>query len=93
MESIVLKTCDFLFNEKRPTFYVEIHVASKNDPQSYDDCPHWQSPEDGGFDFNNLKNFNYKIMHQDFGILDTSIDWNPKPVQHKGLILIPNENI
>jgi FkbM family methyltransferase len=91
MESLVLKTCNFLFENKRPVFYVEIHVAGKNDPQSYENCPHWKTPQDGGFNFNDLKSYNYKIMHQDHGILNASIDWNPVPVQHKGLILIPQE--
>lgn len=93
MESLVLKTCNFLFEKSRPIFFIEIHAASKNEPQSYADCPHWKTPEDGGFDFNVLKNFNYTIIDKNLTPFKTSEDWNPVPVQHKGVILIPNEKL
>lgn len=91
MESFVLKTCDFLFKESRPVFFVEIHAAPKNEPQAYTDCPHWATPEDGGFDFNDLKAYHYKVIDQHSGLLKESENWNPIPVQHKGIILIPEE--
>jgi len=91
MESFVLKTCNFLFEDVRPIFFVEIHAAPKNEPQAYADCPHWATPEDGGFDFNNLKNYNYKIIDQYGGLLKEHENWNPIPVQHKGMILVPEE--
>jgi len=91
MESIVLKTCNFLFENSRPIFYVEIHAAPKNEPQAYEDCPHWKTPEDGGFDFNILKQFKYKIIDQNLTFLKENENWNPIPVQHKGIILIPEE--
>lgn len=93
MESLVLKTCEFLFKHSRPIFFIEIHAAPKNEPQSYTDCPHWQTPEDGGFDFNTLKNFNYQIIDKSLIPFKNSENWNPIPVQHKGIILIPKEKL
>ena len=93
MESLVLKTCKFLFEGVRPIFYVEIHAASKNEPQAYLDCPHWATPNDGGFDFNYLKDINYRIIDQNLKILKQDENWNPIPVQHKGIILIPSEKL
>ena len=89
MESLVLKTFKFLFETVRPTIYVEIHAQSKTlDNQNYADNPHWVWPEDGGFDFNSLKDFGYKIIIND-KILDSSTDWNPIPMTHSNMILIP----
>jgi FkbM family methyltransferase len=93
MESFVLKTCNFLFSEQRSIFFVEIHAAPKNERQSYENCPHWATPEDGGFDFNILKKLDYKIMDKTLTFFDESIDWNPVPVQHKGIIMIPSEKL
>ena len=89
MESLVLKTFKFLFETVRPTIYVEIHAQSKTlYNQNYADNPHWVWPEDGGFDFNSLKDFGYKIIIND-KILDSSTDWNPIPMTHSNMILIP----
>jgi FkbM family methyltransferase len=89
MESIVLKTFKFLFESCRPTIYVEIHAQSKTlDNQNYENNPHWVWPEDGGFDFNSLKSFDYKIIIND-EILSDDSDWNPKPNSHSNMILIP----
>jgi len=89
MESIVLKTFKFLFESCRPTIYVEIHAQSKLlDNQNYENNPHWVWPEDGGFDFNSLKVFGYKIIIND-EILSDHLDWNPKPNSHSNMILIP----
>lgn len=89
MESIVLKTFRFLFVQSKPIIYVEIHAQNKNlDNQNYKDNPHWLWPEDGGFDFNNLKELDYKIIINDH-ILNNDLDWNPKPDSHSNMILIP----
>jgi FkbM family methyltransferase len=89
MESIVLKTFKFLFESCRPTIYVEIHAQSKTlDNQNYENNPHWVWPEDGGFNFNSLKDFGYKIIIND-EILNDSLDWNPQPNSHSNMILIP----
>lgn len=89
MESIVLKTFKFLFESSRPTIYVEIHAQSKSlDNQNYADNPHWVWPEDGGFDFNSLKSLKYNIIVNN-QILDKSTDWNPLPMTHSNMILIP----
>jgi FkbM family methyltransferase len=89
MESVVLKTFKFLFESCRPTIYVEIHAQSKMlDNQNYENNPHWVWPEDGGFDFNSLKDFGYKIIINN-EILSDDLDWNPQPNSHSNMILIP----
>jgi FkbM family methyltransferase len=91
MESIVLKTFEFLFKEKRPIIYTEIHAAQRgNLIQNYKDNPHWKWVEEGGFDFNILKKFNYTILNST-GKINHNIDWNPQENTHSGLLLIPNE--
>jgi FkbM family methyltransferase len=93
MESIVLKGFDFLFLEKRPIIFVEIHAAPKDEKQNYVDNPHWIWPEDGGFDFNTLKKYNYCYINENAEIVDYSINFNPLPRQHKGCILVPIEKL
>ena len=89
MESLVLKTFKFLFESCRPTMYVEIHAQSKTlDNQNYLDNPHWVWPEDGGFDFNDLKKYNYDIIINNT-TLDKSENWNPKENSHSNMILKP----
>lgn len=92
MESIILKTFDFLFLEKRPVIYLEIHAAPRGTKiQNYPDNPHWRWPEDGGFDFNKLKEYNYSIFDPQNNIfIDESLDYNPAEKTHKGFLLIPN---
>jgi len=89
MESIVLKTFKFLFESCRPTIYVEIHAQPKTlDNQNYENNPHWIWPEDGGFDFNTLKIFNYNIII-DEKVLNKEENWNPNPGSHSNMILLP----
>jgi FkbM family methyltransferase len=91
MESIVLKTFEFLFKEKRPIIYTEIHAAQRgNLIQNYEDNPHWKWVDEGGFDFNLLKKFNYTILNS-AGKINHNTDWNPQENTHSGLLLIPNE--
>lgn len=92
MESIVLNTFTFLFESVRPIIYVEIHAAPRgNIIQNYPDNPHWKWPEEGGFNFNDLKKFNYSIIDPEKNIvLDSKLDYNPTESMHKGIILIPN---
>jgi FkbM family methyltransferase len=93
MESIVLNTFDFLFENKRPTIHVEIHASSKNNKDDYQNNPHWKWPEDGGFNFNNLKDYQYSIIDNPHGNILQDADWNPIPNTHKHLVLIPNERL
>lgn len=89
MESVALKTFKFLFESRRPTIYVEIHAQSKAlDNQNYENNPHWVWPEDGGFNFNELKKFNYNILI-DGKTLNKEEDWNPIPGSHSNMILLP----
>lgn len=89
MESIVLKTFDFLFTTVRPTIFVELHVAPINEPQRYEDNPHWETPENGGFDFNLLKKYQYDIIDKSLQKYNIDRNWNPQPVTHDSIILIP----
>lgn len=90
MESIVLTTFDFLFKESRPIIYLEIHAAHKqNTYQNYANNPHWVWPENGGFDFNNLKKFNYNVLlGKNLEFLKKE-DYNPSEGDHLVYILIP----
>jgi len=88
MESLVLNTFTFLFEKQKPSMYVEIHAAPKgNLIQNYADNPHWVWPEDGGFDFNTLKKYGYKIFSNNIEISPDE-DWNPSPGTHSHLLLI-----
>jgi hypothetical protein len=50
---------------------------------------HWGVwPEDDGFDFNDLKKYNYDIIINN-NILDKREDWNPKENSHSNMILKP----
>lgn len=92
MESIVLKTLDFLFTGCRPVIYVEIHAQPKDlDNQNYINNPHWLWVEDGGFDFNILKKYSYNIVFES-NILPNDTDWNPRPGTHSGYLLLPNQD-
>ena len=93
MESIILKGFEFLFSGKRPIIYVEIHAAPKDDRQSYTDNPHWVWPEDGGFDFNSIKQYNYVYMNEFAQIVSNDENLNPSVKQHKGCVLIPIEKL
>lgn len=92
MESIVLKTFEFLFNSSRPIIYAEIHAQPKNmNNQNYPDNPHWAWPEDGGFDFNKLKDFNYSMLDPHTNtFIDKNFNYNPVEKTHQGFLLIPN---
>lgn len=91
MESIILKDFDFLFSGKRPIIFVEIHAAPKNEKQNYKNNPHWIWPEDGGFDFNTIKQYDYLYINDKPEVVDYSKDFNPSVGEHKGCILIPKE--
>jgi len=93
MESIVLNTFDFLFQEKRPTIHVEIHASSKNNKDDYQNNPHWKWPDDGGFDFNILKKYKYSMIDNPDGKVFHGNDWNPSENTHKHFVLIPNERL
>lgn len=92
MESLVLKTFDFLFQSKRPVMLVEIHAKRRGDElQDYPDNPHFRWSDEGGFDFNLLKGFNYSVEYGDGSRASKDSDWNPYPGQHSSIVLIPNE--
>jgi FkbM family methyltransferase len=93
MESIVLTTFNFLFEGKRPIIHVEVHASAKNNPEDYENNPHWKWPDEGGFNFNLLKNFNYLIVENLENIKDINSDYNPFENQHSHIVLVPKEKM
>ena len=94
MESKLLTTFGSLFLNCRPLIYVEIHAQERGSTnENYENCPHWVWPEDGGFDFNSLKNLNYQIMSEKDGLLDFEKNWNPSANDHIGYVLTPKEKV
>jgi FkbM family methyltransferase len=92
MESIVLNTFDFLFTSVRPTIYVEFHCKPRGvKDQEYPDNPHWVWPENGGFDFNKLRQFNYRICKDiESGVVTEPFeDYNPTEGMWTGALLFP----
>ena len=92
MESIVLKTMDFIFQSpKRPKMYLEMHPAPRlNRPHDYADNPHWKYVGNGGYDFNRLKDFGYVLIDESFNVLRKE-DFNPPEGKHCGVAIIPEE--
>jgi len=92
MESMLLNTFDFLFTSSRPIIFVEVHVAPRGiEPQNYKDNPHWLYPDEGGFDFNDLKKHDYIMLDNNGN--EIMGDYNPVPKTHTGRILIPKEKL
>lgn len=93
MESIIFKTFDFLLREKRPVIFTEFHVPHLGDKnQDYNDNPHWRMPDEGGYDFNELKRHDYCFIDKSLNIT-TDGDFNPPRYSHLGRILIPKEKL
>jgi FkbM family methyltransferase len=93
MESIIFKTFDFLFEQKRPIIFTEFHVPPLGDMrQDYENNPHWRMPDEGGYDFNELKKHNYCYIDKTLNIT-TEGDFNPARNSHLGRILIPKEKL
>tara|TARA_R110000787_G_scaffold137761_1_gene251384 strand:- start:252 stop:923 length:672 start_codon:yes stop_codon:yes gene_type:complete len=95
MESTILKTMNFLF-EKRVPIYCEVHHISDTwDCMDYKDNPSFKKPKDGGFDFNILKEYEYKV-YQHIRTHDSSTmrfitkdqDYNPPDPSHWGMLLV-----
>ena len=95
MESTILKTMDFIFQHKIP-IYCEVHHNTETwGPQNYENNPSFKTPEDGGFDFNVLKKYNYTVyskIHSEHGhntiLLDESEDYNPPNYSHYGMLFV-----
>lgn len=93
MESIIFKTFNFLFEEKRPIIFVELYVPEANSThEDYKDNPLWKSPEEGGYDFNNLKKYNYCYIDKTLNIFNDG-EFNPPRNSHLGRIFIPKEKL
>ena len=92
MESLVLKTFDFLFTGCRPIVFVEIHAAPENEPQNYIKNPHWKYIDQGGFDMNTLKSYDYLCIRKDLDLSENR-DYNPRIGAHEGAILLQKEKL
>jgi FkbM family methyltransferase len=91
MESLALNTFEFLFKSSRPIISLEVHVAPKGERQNYKDNPHWKYPNEGGFDFNKLKEHNYLMLNDN--AKEIQGDYNPAPMTHAHVMLVPKEKI
>ena len=92
MEGIVYKNIEFLLTSSRPVIYTEFHIPQRHYiPQDYEDNPHWRWPDNGGYDFNNLKKHNYSFLDKNIKLV-TAGEYNPE-CGHHGRIFIPNEKI
>ncbi len=94
MESLVLKTMSNIFQLIRPILSVELHKKPIiNKIQDYEHNPHWRNIEDGGFDFNLLKSFDYRFYWADSHNIirkENNLDWNHEI--GPAVILIPKES-
>tara|TARA_B100000214_G_C23795182_1_gene547711 strand:+ start:132 stop:773 length:642 start_codon:yes stop_codon:yes gene_type:complete len=94
MESAILKTMDFIFEKKIP-IYCEIHHNTDTwDSQDFEDNPSFKTPSQGGFDFNHLKNYGYKVyshIHSEHGnntkLMKEDEDYNPPNYNHWGMFM------
>lgn len=89
-ESIILKSWGKIFSFN-PIIFVELHNISTNN---------FKSNNNGGFDWNSLKEFNYSVKKFNYGgirkewstpiDLELSMDWNPKN-EECNYLLIPKK--
>lgn len=95
MESIILKTMDFIFKQKIP-IYCGVHHNTKTwGKEDYKDNPSFKTPENGGFDFNRLKLYDYTVytkIHSEHGrntiLIDPAQDYNPPDGSHYGMLFV-----
>jgi FkbM family methyltransferase len=97
METIFLKTIIELIKREKCSFYIELHPLPrfKEKLGHYENNPTWLHPEEGGYDFNEFKKYNYKFYRsvdsERFVEFDKDIDFN---TLNGAIILIPsNKNI
>ena len=62
METILLKTLKSILGNNKTKIYIELHPKSREtmNINSYSDNPNWLFTDEGGYDFNELKEYNYK---------------------------------
>ena len=91
MESLVMKTFDFLLKSRRAILFVEIHAQPRSlDNQDYADNPHYRYPDEGGYDFNRLKNLGYIIERTDGTLFSPLEDWNFPEATHEMFVFKPS---
>lgn len=94
METVVLKTMDFLFKGCRPVVYIEMHQKPKETPdlQKYDHNPNWLWVSEGGMDWNELKKYDYEFwnFHGDYKARKITYDMDFNKIE-AGFVLVPKE--
>lgn len=92
MEGIIYNNIELLLTSSRPLIFTEFHVPARgNTSQDYKDNPHWKYPDEGGYDFNNLKNHKYGFLDSNLSLFKDG-DYNPSP-GHFQRLFIPLEKI
>lgn len=95
-EGIFAKTIDF--EHHHLTVCMEMHVAPRNNQhQDYENNPHFRYPDQGGFDFNLLKEWGYRLQTLDahknaVQLQDINADWNP-PEGYFGMYIITHKEV
>lgn len=96
METIVFKTLHNILSNNKTIIYVERHRKPANTPdlQHYPDNPNWRFPSEGGYDFNELKNYTLEAYNFKndclFRKLGPNSDFNDLD---ESLVLIPQSRI
>jgi FkbM family methyltransferase len=94
METIVLNTFTVFFEQSRPRIILDAHRhGRKYQVQRYQDNPSWLDPAEGGFDFNKLKEYRYKLYNCDSGgfiQIPPETDYNTV-MGFKSFALVPEE--
>ena len=92
METLVFKTLHNILSNNKTIVYVERHrkLETNRDLQHYEHNPNWRFPDEGGYDFNELKKYNleaYNFKNDSlFRRLGADSDFN---TIDESLVLIP----
>lgn len=94
METLILKTMDFLFKGCRPVIYIEMHQKTQESAnlQNYKDNPNWLWVSEGGYDWNELKKWDYEFwnFHGDHKARKVTYDMDFNKIE-AGFVLVPKE--
>ncbi len=93
-ETIIFHTLDFAFRN-RAVIWLELHMPPSRSferVQVYPDNPGWLYPDENGYDFNELKKWNYRVIGVKgnyYAELDPVCDYND--LYWEGALIIPEE--
>lgn len=85
MESVVLKTCEYMFTTFRPIFQLSMHQGEKENLLFIEDYPGFVEKENGGFDFDKFSQNGYVCIDR------VSLQLCEKPKGFSEYFLIPQE--